>query len=199
MPSHSTGCPAPTANQVYYETLREHLGIPVHLADRSEKSLHLSYAKFVAYNGVIKTLNEKWKKDELPWDWKPTCEHIIEIMQSKTFWYDYIQKYFPHVANYLEMVAWLKDQEDGPSDIEVWGVQREKYFFGDLKQYLENDGAGLSEEKQDGIESKDNRKGKEKKKGKEKEQGKGKKKAVESGKASGSGHSKGKGKDTQKK
>ena len=44
------------------------------------------------------------------------------------------------------MVAWLEDQEDGPSDIEVWGVQREKYFFGDLKQYLENDGAGLSEE-----------------------------------------------------
>ena len=90
MPSHSTGHPAPTANQAYYETLHEHLGIPAHLADRSEKSLCFSYAKFVAYNGAIKTLNEKWEKDELPWDQKPTCEHIIEIMQSKTFWYDYI-------------------------------------------------------------------------------------------------------------
>ena len=90
MPSHSTGRPAPTANRAYYETLCEHLGIPAHLADCSEKSLCLSYVKFIAYNGAIKTLNEKWKKDELPWGQKPTCEHIIEIMQSKTFWYDYI-------------------------------------------------------------------------------------------------------------
>ena len=115
-------------------------------------------------------------------------------MQSKIFWYDYICKFFPHVANYSKMVAWLENEEDGPSDVEVWGIQKDKYLFGDLEEYLKNRGAGLSEEIKGVSEKKD----------------KGKKKAVDkSGGGSsishkhkaggGSGQSKGKGKETQKK
>jgi hypothetical protein len=38
-------------------------------------------------------------------------------MQSKTFWYEYTHKFFPHLSGYPKMVAWLKNDEDMPSDL----------------------------------------------------------------------------------
>ena len=64
-------------------------------------------------------------------------------MQSKTFWYDYIRKYFPRVSEYLEMVAWLENDEDASSDLEVWGVEKKHYGFMDLALWLKNEGKGL--------------------------------------------------------
>jgi hypothetical protein len=64
-------------------------------------------------------------------------------MQSKTFWYDYIRKYFPRVSGYSEMVAWLENAEDAPSDFEVWGVEKAQYGFVDLEVWLRNEGNGL--------------------------------------------------------
>jgi hypothetical protein len=149
----------------------------------------------MAYQQAVSTLKCKCENKELPFGQQPTREHIIKTMQSKIFWYDYICKYFLQVWSYPMMVEWLEDCEDGPSDIEVWGVQKEKYLFGDLAEYLVNKGEGLSEEIAGGSEKRD----------------KGKKKvADESGGGSSKSHKhkgaeefqakgKGKGKKTQKK
>jgi hypothetical protein len=182
------------AQQPFFESLWEHLEIPAHLANCIEKSLCISYAKYIAYIEALTTLDRKWNNKELPFDQKPTCKNVIETMQSKIFWYDYICKFFPHVADYPKMVAWLENREDGPSDIEVWGIEKEKYLFGDLEKYLANGGVGILEEIKGVSEKKD----KGKKKAVDKSQGGGstfhKHKA-----GGGSGQSKGKGKETGKK
>ncbi|KAF8219556.1 hypothetical protein L208DRAFT_1339221, partial [Tricholoma matsutake] len=101
----------------------------------------------------------------------PTQENVIETMQSKTFWYTYIQKYFPHVLEYGDMVAWLEGGEDAPSDVEVWGVAKGQYGSGDLSLYLKREGAGLvSDELKGKKKSTKESIGKGKGKGKEKAQ-----------------------------
>ena len=119
------------------------LDIPSNLADRSQRSLRHSYAKYKAFLAATIILEKKWKDGNLPYQRKPTHEQIIETMQSKTYWYAYIRKYFPCVSAYSEMVAWLEDAEDAPSDLEVWGVEKDQYGFVDLDMWLRNEGKGL--------------------------------------------------------
>jgi len=162
--SHST----PGDLVSYYNELMQHLDIPSSLVERSERSLRFSYQKYKAFLIAVKTLDAKWKNGVLPYERKPSQEHIIETMQSKTFWYDYIRKYFSKVGEYPDMVAWLENSDDAPSDLEVWGVEKKSYSFGDLDEYLKSGGVGLSEKKKE-----EKSKGKEKvgssKKGKGKE------------------------------
>jgi hypothetical protein len=121
---------------------------------------------------AVKTLDEKWKDGVLPYECKPSQEHIIETMQSKTFWYDYICKYFTKVGEHPDMVSWLENNDDAPSDIEVWRVEKKSYSFGDLDQYLKSGGVGLSKMKEEKSKGKEkagsSKKGKEKEKEKEK-------------------------------
>jgi hypothetical protein len=97
----------------------------------------------MAFLAAIPILEKKWKDKELPYLRKPTSEQVIETMQSKTYWYQYIQRYFPRVSAYLEMIAWLENAKDAPSDLEVWGVEKAQYAFVDLDLWLRNDGKGL--------------------------------------------------------
>jgi hypothetical protein len=72
------------------------------------------------------------KNKKLPYPCKPTSEQVIEIMQSKIYCYQYIRRYFPHVSAYPEMIAWLENAEDAPSDLEIWRVERAQYAFVDF-------------------------------------------------------------------
>ena len=151
----------------YSTELMVHLDIPSALADRSQRSLRHSYAKYKAFLAAIPVLDMKWNNSELPYQRKPTNEQVIETMQSKTFWYDYIRKYFPRVSEYSEMVAWLENAEDAPSDFGVWGVEKVQYGFVDLDLWLRNEGKGLV------LEEKSRKgKGKEKEKALSPEKGK---------------------------
>jgi len=155
----------------YSTELMVHLDIPSTLADRSQRSLRHSYAKYKAFLAAIPVLEMKWDNGELPYHRKPTNEQVIETMQSKTFWYDYIRKYFPRVSAYSEMVAWLENAEDAPSDLEVWGVEKAQYGFIDLDVWLRNEGKGLV------LEGKSKKaKGKEKERAVSPEKGKGSRK-----------------------
>ena len=130
---------------------------------------------------AVKTLDEKWKAGELPYPLKPLNEHIIEMMQSKTFWYDYIHKYFGKVGDYPEMVAWLEKDGDVPLNLEVWRVEKERYSFEDLDSYLRSGGVELVNKSDD-----------------KRENGKGQKKAS-SGKKCDGNKKKGKGKEKEVK
>jgi len=120
----------------YSEDIMKHLNIPAFLADCSEQSLRFAYQKYKAFLIAVKILDEKWKAGELPYNCKPLNEHIIETMQSKTYWYDYTRKYFSKVGAYPEMVAWLENDEGVPMDLEIWGIEKKSYSFGDLDTYL---------------------------------------------------------------
>ena len=127
----------------YSNELMAYLSIPSVLADRSQRSLRHSYAKYKAFLTAIPILDKKWENGELPYPRKPTSEQVIETMQSKTFWYQYIRKFFPRVSEYPDMVAWLENTEDAPFDVEVWGVEKAQYGFVDLDMWLRNEGKGL--------------------------------------------------------
>jgi hypothetical protein len=160
--------------QGYFTELLHHLGIPPHLADRTQHSLQVSYQKYQAFLAALLVLEQKWKDGELPYDRKPSMEHVIETMQSKTFWYAYIRKYFPRVSEYPDMVAWLEGGENAPTDVDVWGVQKGQYGFGDLDLYLKRGGRGLVSDDEEELSG--NKKGG-KKKDKHGGKGKGKDKA----------------------
>jgi UDP-glucose 4-epimerase len=87
---------------------------------------------------AVKTLDEKWKDGVLPYKRKPLHEHIIKTMQSKTFWYDYIYKYFRKIGAHPDMVVWLENSDDALLNLEVWGVENKSYSFGDLDKYLKS-------------------------------------------------------------
>ena len=89
------------------------------------------------------------------------------------------------VASHPQMVEWLENQDgDGPSDFDVWHLQKSDYGFKELKEQLKNDGTldraakgRLEKSREKGNKGKG--KGKEKKKEKEKEKRKGKGKGKE--------------------
>jgi hypothetical protein len=161
-----------------------HLDIPSALADRSQRSLRHSYAKYKAFLAALPVLEMKWENGELPYQRKPTNEQVIETMQSKTFWYDYIRKYFPCVSEYAEMVAWLENAEDASSDLDVWGVEKAQYGFVDLALWLKNEGKGLVlEEKSKKARGKERALNPEKEKSPRKHKGKEKEKEKKSKKS----------------
>ncbi len=139
----SVGGSSAIDTESYSSELMVHLDIPSSFADHSQRSLRHSYAKYMAFLAAIPILEKKWKDSELPYLRKPTSEQVIETMQSKTYWYQYIRRYFPRVSAYPEMVAWLENAEGAPSDLEVWEVEKAQYAFVDLDLWLRNDGKGL--------------------------------------------------------
>ena len=62
--------------------------------------------------------------------------NLIELFVSKSFWHSHVKKYFSKVSDHPLLVAWLENSEDGPSDLEVWGIKKSSYNFKDLDAYL---------------------------------------------------------------
>ena len=115
---------------------------------------------------------------------KPARVDLIELFVSKSYFHSHYKIFFPKVTDYPDMVAWLEQQEDQLSDVDVWGIQRINYTFTNLETWLANGGT-LRVEEEEYMDHKQVKKSKGKGKGKEKEtrkgkeQGKGKEKANE--------------------
>ena len=112
------------------------LGIPSHLSDRSDHSLQVSYKKYKAYLEACRTYEQmvgdgQWTGDKL------SAVDLIELFVSKSFWHSHVKKCFSQVSNHPLMVEWLENGEDGPSNIDVWDMEKSNYMFKDLKGYLE--------------------------------------------------------------
>jgi hypothetical protein len=131
-------------------------------------SLQIAYQKYKAFLDAQKTYNDMVR--EKTWTIKkPTKVDLIELFVSKSFFHSHYKTYFSKVAGYADMTAWLEENEDGPSDVDVWGIKRENYTFSDLMAWLENGGTLEVDEDEDYKykEKKKGRKGKEKEKEKE--------------------------------
>ncbi|KAG6904146.1 hypothetical protein DXG01_012275, partial [Tephrocybe rancida] len=124
------------------------LGISEHLANRSGFSLPLAYQKYLGYLKAVKTLESMvaagtWSGN------RPTGTDVIEIFVSRSMWFDSYRPTFSKVHTYPTMVAWLEDEADAPGNLEAWGVERAKYTFKDLAEFLKN-GGRLNEEEDKG-------------------------------------------------
>jgi hypothetical protein len=117
------------------EAILTSLGIPTHLCDCSDHSLHTSYQKYKAHLEASQTYDRmvadgSWTGDKL------SFLNLIELFVSKSFWHSHVEKYFSKVSNYPLLVAWLENiPEDRPSDLQVWGIQKSSYNFKDLDAY----------------------------------------------------------------
>jgi len=104
--------------------------------DWSTSSLHVAYAKYLAYLDTQKALAKivtdgKWVLAK-----PPTNENFIDIFISKSAFFKNYQPFFPHVQDYPILHLWLKNDKGVPSDMEAWGVQKNVYMFRDLEDYF---------------------------------------------------------------
>ena len=164
------------------------LNIPVELTDHRDVNLGYAWKKYKACLAAVATCNLLWEDRRLRdvFDWKPTQADIISVFKGKTQWHLTYAKAFPKLTGYPEMVSWLEDSDDKPSDIELWGVFKSTYTFSDLLEWLANGGVGLKKigaEAEAESEIEETQKGKGKEKAKEKRKGKGKEKEMEKEKA----------------
>jgi hypothetical protein len=114
------------------------LKIPVHLTGSADVSLQVAYQKYKAYLVASQALDDML--GNRTWTIKrPTRTDLIEVFVSKSFFHSHYWWYFPKVADYPKMMAWLEGKSES-EDVEVWGVKKVTYTFSDLNVWLENGG-----------------------------------------------------------
>jgi hypothetical protein len=155
------------------------LGIPAHLTGTGDVSLPLAYQKYRAFLIAFQTYEDMVMAKTWTIE-RPTKANIIELFVSKSFFHSHYKRYFPKVAQYGDMVAWLNEDEGRMCGIDLWGVKKDAYTFTDLAIWLQN--GGTLEIESDYVEDdkKSKRtKGKEKRKEKVKVQDRRKEKSKE--------------------
>lgn len=130
----------------FKEELMTLLNIPTHLADRSERNLHVSFQKYKACLEASQVLAGMVAAGTWPGR-KPSNTDIVEIFVSKSMWFSHYKKNFAKLSNYPLMVEWLENGDDKPDDATVWGLAKSAYTFKDLSVFLGNGGTiNLGEE-----------------------------------------------------
>jgi hypothetical protein len=123
------------------------LNIADHLVDRRTSGLRISYAKYLAYIEAQQSLAKLVSGGGWPASQKkPKSEDLIEVFISRsTFFKNYLPP-FPHVPDYPDLQRWLKNEENVPTDLEAWGMQKNIYTFKDLEEVLDR----MEEKKESG-------------------------------------------------
>ena len=115
------------------------LQIPIKLTNRAPADLRTSYKKYLAYLQAYSTMEKIVAAKTWPGK-KPSATDIVECFISKTFWHDYYKSLFPKISSYPTMVKWLEGDDDAPSALEAWGVEKPVYVFKDLVEFVNNGG-----------------------------------------------------------
>jgi len=63
--------------------------------------------------------NKSWVGDRL------TGVDIIQLFVSKSFFYSHYKKFFSKVPNHPDIVEWLENSPDAPSDGDLWVKRKE--------------------------------------------------------------------------
>jgi len=127
-------------------------------------TLRIAYAKYVDYLRALDLLESKIANGTWPQDLTTKHNPIVSLYFGKSTFHNGYKAAFEKLANYPEMVKWLKhnvdaqDNESGNNsdnndhdnidDIAVWGVKKSQYYLTDLQEWLENGGHLVGEEEQ---------------------------------------------------
>lgn len=71
----------------------------------------------------------------------PTQNDFINLVTSRTMWYEQYKRHFEQVERYSEMIEWLQESPDALSDMEIWGFERRIYQWSHLIGYFNREGA----------------------------------------------------------
>jgi hypothetical protein len=118
--------------------------------ENTDKGLINAYAKW-------KAITEAYQKMRgMEWTGtKPTYGRIINLFVSTSMFYSHY-KHFNKAVKYPEMVEWLEDGPNSPSNVDIWGREKPHYTFSDLIQWFQV-------KAEDGQDSSDGRQKKRKK------------------------------------
>jgi len=106
--------------------------------DNPDKGLIRAYAKWKGIKAAYKKLQT------IAWNGaKPTYGVIIALFVSTSMFYSHY-KYFNDAVKHPEMVEWLEERQNGPSDMDIWGFEKSYYTFPDLMKWLKKADDGVS-------------------------------------------------------
>lgn len=126
---------------LHHLQLMKILEIDHELSDRGKKGLVWCYKKYKAFNAAVQLMEQLVKQGKWPLARKPNHTELVEIFMSKSYWHSHVAKPFGIIARYPQMVAWLEcEDDDKPSDFEVWHQQKAEYGFKELKEWIGNKG-----------------------------------------------------------
>lgn len=140
-PTVTSNAPSSTADSSSITPFKHHLmnilGIPDHLSNRADRNLHFAYQKYKAYIQACQTLSKRISDGTWPGK-KPSGTDLIEIFLSKSMWFSHYKPAFSKVSNYPLMVEWLENEEEKPSDLDAWGIEKAMYTLTDLRKFVDN-------------------------------------------------------------
>ena len=103
------------------------------LTHRTDSSLKMYYKKYNAWNSVVAEMDRlksanQWTLPDI------SNTELINLFVKRAFWHSHIKKAFKDIHNYGIMVEWLErnDDDDEPSDLQVWHLEKSHYTFKDL-------------------------------------------------------------------
>jgi hypothetical protein len=82
------------------------------LIGTGDVSLQLAYQKYTAFLLTFQTYEEMVRSKTWTAALQPTKTNIIELFVSKSYFHSHYKRYFPRVAEYVDMVAWLNEDDD---------------------------------------------------------------------------------------
>jgi hypothetical protein len=115
------------------ELIRE-LNVPVHLTDRSDAPLRIAYQRWKAHHAAVNTLTKRLAEGRWPYK-MPTAKQMMEMFTSKSNWHQYYVSAFQDLSDFPDMLLWLEQGDDAPSNMEVWGVDKDNFLFKDMDSY----------------------------------------------------------------
>ena len=66
-----------------------------------------------------------------------SADDIVELFVSKSVYHRNYRKLFPRARNFTALESWLKQEDDGPMDSDIWDEEKGLYSFGDLERLLD--------------------------------------------------------------
>jgi hypothetical protein len=115
------------------------LHIPVSLTSRPKGSVNLQLA-YSKYKALLQAQSDMYRMlSDGTWTLrKPSSDELIEIFVSKSVWHAKYSKLFPKVRGFPEVQKWLEHGHDSPSNLDVFGVEKQSYSFKDLHKLLDD-------------------------------------------------------------
>ena len=108
------------------------------LTHRNDSSLRMWYKKYNAWNDVVAKLDglksaNQWTLPDIG------RSELINLFAGRAYWHSHIKKAFKDIHNYKIMVEWLErdSEDDEPSDLQVWHLEKSHYTFKDLGLWME--------------------------------------------------------------
>jgi hypothetical protein len=112
-------------------------------------TLQVIYKCWIAGNNLMSEVETMVNNREWPRELgkSPNQTEIIGLFIAKTTWHYSYVKLIPHALAYPDMKAWLEEDPDSISDLELWGfAPRGRYTMTQLENWLDEEDKKKDEE-----------------------------------------------------